>query len=61
MYAEGGELQVRGAKFVERPLLVDEAVSPGLTYEAKLGRRRVAHGDVPDSIEWWSHPDPEGR
>lgn len=61
MHAEGGELQVQSAKFVEGPLLVEETVSPGLTYEAKLGRRRVGHGDVPDSIEWRSHPDPEGR
>lgn len=59
--AESGELQVQGAKFVEGPLRTMEAVSPGLTYEAKIGRRRVAHGDVPDSIEWRSYPDPEGR
>ncbi len=59
--SEGGELQVQGAKFVAGPLLTAESVSPGLTYDAKIGRRRVAHGDVPDSVEWRSHPDPEGR
>jgi hypothetical protein len=58
---EEGELQLRGAKFVEGPLQQDEPVSAGLTYEARIGRRRVAHGDMPDSVEWRSHPDPAGR
>lgn len=58
---EDGELQLRGAKFVEGPLQKDEPVSAGLTYEARVGRRRVAHGDMPDAVEWRSHPDPEGR
>lgn len=61
MRMEGGELTVRGAKFVEGPLQQDEPVSAGLTYEARIGRRRIAHGDVPSATEWRSHPDPEGR
>jgi len=61
MRVEDGDLRVKGAKFVPGPLATDEAVSAGLTYEAKIGRRRVAHGDVPDTVEWRSHPDPEGR
>lgn len=58
---QDGELELRGAKFVEGPLQRDEPVSAGLTYEAKVGRRRIAHGDMPDAAEWRSHPDPEGR
>jgi hypothetical protein len=58
---EGGELQLRGAKFVGGPLQRDEPVSAGLTYEARIGRRTIAHGDMPDAVEWRSHPDPEGR
>ncbi|GMQ97922.1 MAG: hypothetical protein BMS9Abin17_0425 [Acidimicrobiia bacterium] len=56
-----GELTVSGAKFVAGPLRGDESVSPGLTYDAKIGRKRVAFGDVPDPIEWRSHPDPNAK
>ena len=56
-----GEMTARSAKFVEGPLTEEESVSPGLTYDAKIGRKRVAFGDVPDPIEWRSHPDPSAR
>ncbi len=58
--ATGGELELRAVNFVEGPLRQDEAVSPGLTYEASFGRRRVGFGDVPESTEWRSFPDPDG-
>jgi hypothetical protein len=57
---EHGELSVAGATFVEGPLAQPEMVHPGLSYEVKVGRRRVAVGDVPDP-EWRSYPDPSGR
>lgn len=56
-----GEMTARGAKFVKGPLHEEESVSPGLTYDAKIGQKRVAFGDVPDPIEWRSHPDPSAK
>lgn len=56
-----GELSLAGASFVEGPLIQPELVHPGLSYEVKIGRRRIAVGDVPDPEEWRSYPDPLGR
>lgn len=56
-----GVMTARSAKFVEGPLLEEESVSPGITYDAKIGQKRVAFGDVPDPTEWRSHPDPSAK
>lgn len=56
-----GEARVRGVKFVEGPLDRPDTISAGLSYEAKVGGRRVAVGDVPDFGERRSFPDPTGR
>lgn len=56
-----GEATVRGVKFVEGPLDRPDTISAGLSYEAKVGGRRVAVGDVPDFAERRSFPDPTGR
>ena len=56
-----GEARVRGVKFVEGPLDRPDTISAGLSYEAKVGGRRVAVGDVPDFAERRSFPDPTGR
>lgn len=61
MHIADGELSVAGIKFVGGPIRQDAVVSSGLTYDAKIGRRRVAFGDVPDTIEWRSFPDPAGK
>jgi hypothetical protein len=58
---EGGEMTVRGASFVEGPLDRPQFVTAGLSYEARVGRRRVAVGDVPEFTERRSFPDPAGR
>ena len=58
---EGGEVTVRGASFVEGPLDRPQFVTAGLGYEARVGRRRVAVGDVPEFTERRSFPDPAGR
>ena len=56
-----GEARVRGVKFVEGPLDRPDTISAGLSYEARVGGRRVAVGDVPDFGERRSFPDPTGR
>ena len=56
-----GEARVRGVKFVEGPLDRPDTISAGLSYEAKVGGKRVAVGDVPDFGERRSFPDPTGR
>jgi len=56
-----GEARVRGVKFVEGPLDRPDTISAGLSYEAKVGGKRVAIGDVPDFGERRSFPDPTGR
>jgi len=56
-----GEARVRGVMFVEGPLDRPVTISAGLSYEAKVGGRRVAVGDVPDFAERRSFPDPTGR
>lgn len=58
---DGDEARVRGVKFVEGPLQRPTTVSAGLSYEATVGRRRVAVGDVPEFTEHRSFPDPSGR
>ncbi|MEK8229251.1 hypothetical protein NKG05_30085 [Oerskovia sp. M15] len=52
---------MRGVKFVEGPLDRPDTISAGLSYEAKVGGKRVAVGDVPDFGERRSFPDPTGR
>ena len=56
-----GDARVRGVKFVEGPLDRPDTISAGLSYEAKVGGKRVAVGDVPDFGERRSFPDPTGR
>lgn len=56
-----GELSLAGGKFVEGPLVETERLHPGLAYEATLGERRIAVGEIPDAGVWRSFPDPEGR
>ena len=56
-----GEARLRGVKFVEGPLDRPDTISAGLSYEAKVGGRRVAVGDVPDFGDRRSFPDPTGR
>lgn len=57
-----GDVSIRDARFVAGPLTkLNEVVTPGLSYEAKIGRRRVAVGDVPDPTQWRGYPDPAGR
>jgi hypothetical protein len=59
---DDGNVTVRDAKYVAGPLTkLNEVVTPGISYEAKIGRRRVAVGDVPDPTEWRGYPDPAGR
>ena len=58
---EDGELSVVGAKFVEGPLAMLEAVHPGLAYEVTLGSRPIAAGAIADAGVWRSFPDPLGR
>jgi len=62
VHVDEGDMTVRDARFVAGPLnkLSDE-VTPGLNYEAKVGRRRVAVGDIPETTEWRGYPDPTGR
>lgn len=62
VHVDDGEMTVRDARFVAGPLnKLSEVVTPGLSYEAKVGRRRVALGDVPEVTEWRGYPDPSGR
>lgn len=56
-----GKARVRGVKFVEGPLDRPDRISAGLSYEAKVGGKRVAVGDVTDFAERRSFPDPTGR
>lgn len=56
-----GEARVRGVTFVEGPLDRPDTISAGMSYEARVGDRRVAIGDVPDFGERRSFPDPNGR
>ena len=56
-----GELSLSGITFVEGPLVETEELHPGLAYEATLGGRRIAIGEIPDVGVWRSYPDPEGR
>lgn len=62
VHVDDGEMTVRDAKFVAGPLnKVGDLVTPGLNYEVKVRRRRVAVGDVPETTEWRGYPDPTGR
>jgi hypothetical protein len=58
---ENGEVLVRGVTFVEGPLDRPQTLSAGLGYQARVGRRSVAVGDVPEFTERRSFPDPTGR
>jgi hypothetical protein len=59
---DDGDVSVHGVRYVEGPLTkLNEVITPGVSYEAKVGRRRVAVGDVPDPTEWRGFPDPAGR
>jgi hypothetical protein len=59
---DDGDVSIRDARFVGGPLTkLNEVVTPGLNYEARIGRRRVAVGDVPDPTQWRGYPDPAGR
>jgi hypothetical protein len=57
---EGRELSVVSAKYVEGPLIQPDTIHAGLSYEVKIGNRRVAVGEVAEP-EWRSYPDPLGR
>lgn len=61
MQLTDGALTVRSATFVEGPFQGDETVTPGLTYEAKIGRKRVGFGDVADPSELRSFGDPSAK
>lgn len=56
---EGGQISVVGVREVEGPLVQPEQVHAGLTYEASLGKRRLAVGSIPDVGAERSFPDPE--
>lgn len=61
LHVEDGQMRVRSARFVAGPIARPTALSAGYGYEARIGRRRVAIGDVPNPTEIRSFPDPNQR
>ena len=56
---ENGEMQIIGARAVEGPLLLEDAIHGDLAYEVRLGQQRITLGTIPDVGEIRSFPPPQ--
>jgi hypothetical protein len=57
----GDEVQLKGARFVPGPFERPQVIAAGLAFDARVGRRPGAAGNIPDPTEHRSFPDPAGR